>query len=117
MKNIDYEIIDFIENKIKETRGNEQKQWVDRYDVFTSRTLFAENNSLEKLNEVNEIRILITQKIKEERQKVVDGALAIQMTAGKAPLEEDMLLFKRYIDVEVGIEEIQKLIIEKYKQV
>lgn len=56
MENIDCEILEFLESKIKETRGSEQQEWVDKYDMFTSRPIFVSNNNLEKLEEVDTIR-------------------------------------------------------------
>ena len=55
----DYEIIDFIEKKIEETRGNEQKEWVRKYDIFTNRILFQKYNRVEQLKEVEEVRMFI----------------------------------------------------------
>ena len=58
-KNIDYEIIDFIEKKIEETRGNEQKEWVRKYEIFTNRILFQKYNRVEQLKEVEAVRKFI----------------------------------------------------------
>lgn len=55
----DYEIIDFIENKIEETRGNEQKEWVRKYEIFTNRILFQKYNRVEQLKEVEKVRMFI----------------------------------------------------------
>lgn len=55
----DYEIIDFIEKKIEETRGNEQKEWVRKYEIFTNRILFKKYNRVEQLKEVDEVRMFI----------------------------------------------------------
>lgn len=52
----DYKVIDIIENKIESTNGAEQKEWVRKYDMFTSRNLFNQYNQLEKLEEVDRIR-------------------------------------------------------------
>jgi hypothetical protein len=60
---------------------------------------------------------LIKNSTKEERQKRLNGAIAIQMTGGKAPTKEAMELYQKYIDGEMELDEIQKLIIEKYKEV
>lgn len=53
----DYEIIDFLEKKIEETRGDKQEEWVRKYDTFTNRNLFKEHNSLDKLTEVEKVRM------------------------------------------------------------
>lgn len=52
----DYKVIDIIENKIEFTNGAEQKEWVDKYDIFTNRNLFKKYNQLERLKEVDKIR-------------------------------------------------------------
>lgn len=52
----DCEIINYIENKIKETTGAEQKDWVRKYDVFTSKKFFKKYNRLEDLKEVEKIK-------------------------------------------------------------
>jgi hypothetical protein len=52
----DYKIIEIIEKKINETRREEQKEWVKKYDVFISRNIFKEYNQVEKLKEVEKIR-------------------------------------------------------------
>lgn len=52
----DYQIADFIEEKILETRSEEQHEWVRKYDVFTSKKLFEKYNQTERLKEVDKIR-------------------------------------------------------------
>ena len=52
----DYEIIEFIEEKIRETTGAEQEEWVNKYDIFTSRKSFEKYNKLEDLKEVEKIK-------------------------------------------------------------
>lgn len=52
----DYEIIEFIESRIRETTGAEQKEWVHKYDVFTSKKLFEKYNRTEDLKEVERIK-------------------------------------------------------------
>lgn len=59
---------------------------------------------------------LIKNSTKEERQKRLNGALAIQLTGGKAPLPEDMALYEKYIDGEMELDEILKKLIEKYRE-
>jgi hypothetical protein len=51
---------------------------------------------------------------KKERAKLIDEALAISTLDCKAPLEEDMQLFQKYIDGEMEIDEVQQAIIKKY---
>lgn len=60
--------------------------------------------------------VLIKDTTKEEREKIVNGAIAIQMTGGPVPSENTMELFQEYIDGKKEIEEIQKIIIERYKK-
>ena len=52
----DYKIIEIIEKKISETRREEQKEWVRKYDIFMNRNLFNQYNQAEKLKEVEKIR-------------------------------------------------------------
>ena len=51
---------------------------------------------------------------KKVRAKLIDEALAISTLDCKAPLEEDMQLFQKYIDGEMEIDEVQQAIIKKY---
>lgn len=60
--------------------------------------------------------VLIKDTTKEEREKIVNGALAIQMTGGPAPSESTMKLFQEYINGSMEIEEIKQLLIKKYKE-
>lgn len=52
----DCEIIEFIEDKIVQTIGEEQEEWVRKYDVFTSKKFFKKYNRLEELKEVEKIK-------------------------------------------------------------
>ena len=63
----DFEIIDFIENRIEFTRGEEQKEWVNKYDIFTNRNLFEKYNQTEKLKEVENIRIELSEIMRWDR--------------------------------------------------
>ena len=60
---------------------------------------------------------LIENSTKEERQKRINEALAISTLDAKPPTEEDMKLFQRYIEGELELEEIQKILIEKYTEI
>lgn len=51
---------------------------------------------------------------KEQRAKLVDEALAISTLDCKAPSEEDMKVFEKYIDGEMEIDEVQQALIKKY---
>lgn len=59
-------------------------------------------------------KYLIKDTTLEERKKIVNGAIAIQMTDGSAPCDDTMKLFQKYINGEMEIEEIQKELIKKY---
>ena len=59
---------------------------------------------------------LIQNSTSRERQKIVNGAIAISMLDSEAPTEKAMELYQKYIDGEMEIDEIQKLIIEMYKE-
>jgi Antitoxin VbhA len=60
---------------------------------------------------------LIENSTKEERQKIINEALAISTLDAKPPTEEDMKLFQRYIDGELELDEIKKILIEKYADI
>ena len=62
-------------------------------------------------------KYLINNSTKEERQKRINEALAISTLDAKPPTEEDMKLFQRYIEGELELEEIQKILIEKYTEI
>lgn len=52
----------------------------------------------------------------EERKKLVNGAIAIQMTDGSAPCDDTIKLFQKYINGEMEIEEIQKELIKNIQR-
>lgn len=128
----DYEIIDFIEKKISETRGEEQEEWVRKHDIFTSRVFFKKYNKVERLKEVEIIRMSIIQEYggsilsnkpwliknstREERSKRISDALAISTLDAKEPLKEDMELYQKYIDGEMELDEVKEKLISKYTE-
>jgi hypothetical protein len=57
---------------------------------------------------------LIKNSTKEERQKRLNGAIAIQMTGGPHPSKEAMELYQKYIDGEMELEEIKNILIDRY---
>ncbi|CAI3207895.1 hypothetical protein [Clostridium neonatale] len=61
--------------------------------------------------------VLIKETTKEERRKIINGALGISMLDCKAPLDEDMKLYEKYIDGEMELSEVKKKLIEKYKEI
>lgn len=58
---------------------------------------------------------LIKNSTREEREKIIKGALAISSLDAGDPIEEDMKLYEKYIDGEIELAEIKKMLIEKYK--
>ena len=61
-------------------------------------------------------KYLIKDTTVEERKKLVNGAIAVQMTDGSAPSADTMKLFQKYIDGEMEVEEIQREIIENIQR-
>ena len=59
---------------------------------------------------------LIKDTTPEERQLIVEKALAISLSGAKAPSKEVLDLVYDYIDGRKELEEIQKIVIEKYKK-
>jgi len=54
---------------------------------------------------------LIKNTTKEQRQHMVDGAIAIGSTGGQLPTKSAMVLFQKYIDGEMEIDEVQNEVI------
>lgn len=59
-------------------------------------------------------KYFIKNSTKEERQKRIDDAIAISMLGAPAPSQETMELYQKYIDGEMEIDEIQRILIEKF---
>lgn len=59
----------------------------------------------------------VKDKAREERRKIINKALAISTLDCKAPLPEDMILFEKFIDGEMEIDEVKKNLIEKYSEI
>lgn len=57
---------------------------------------------------------LIKNSTKEERQKRINGAIAIQSTGGGLPTPKAMELYQKYIDGEMELEEIRQEILKNY---
>lgn len=53
----DIKICNFLDDKMMTTTGEEQKEWVRKYDIFTSRSLFEKFQKFDKLAEVEKIRM------------------------------------------------------------
>ncbi len=62
------------------------------------------------------MKYLIKDTTPEERQLIVEKALAISLSGAKAPSQEVLDLVYQYIDGLKELEEVQKLVIEKYKK-
>ena len=58
----------------------------------------------------------ILEKIKEERKKIINRALGINLTGARMPSDYALELAKDYIDGKIEIEELQKKILDKYKK-
>lgn len=62
------------------------------------------------------MKYLISETTREERIQIVKKALAISMSDAIAPSEEAMQLVDEYIDGRIELEEVQKIIINKYRK-
>lgn len=62
------------------------------------------------------MKYLISETTREERIQMVKKALAISMSDAIAPSEEAMQLVDEYIDGRMELEDVQKIIINKYKK-
>lgn len=60
--------------------------------------------------------VLIKDTTREEREKIVKGAIVVSMLDSQEPSQETKDMFKKYIDGEMEIEEIQQKIIKKFKR-
>ena len=59
---------------------------------------------------------LIQNSTSRERQKIVNGAIAISMLDSEAPTEKAMELYQKYIDGEMEIDEVSEEILKNYKK-
>ena len=59
-------------------------------------------------------KYLIENSSKEERQERVNHAIAISTLDAPAPSKETMDLYQKYIDGEMELDEIKKILIEKF---
>lgn len=62
------------------------------------------------------MKYLIKNSTKEERAKIVKDALTISILDAKEPTKEDMELYEQYIDGKIELEEVKRILIEKYKE-
>ena len=58
---------------------------------------------------------LIKDTTMEERENIVNKALAILLSDAEMPSDDVIELSKRYINGEMELDEIQKIVINKYK--
>ena len=63
---------------------------------------------------IDKVKGLIKNTTKEQRQHMVDGAIAIGSTGGPLPTKSAMVLFQKYIDGEMEIEEVQWEVINNH---
>lgn len=61
-------------------------------------------------------KYLIKNSTKEERQKLVNGAIAIQSTGGGLPTQKAMDIYQKYIDGEMEIDEVLEEVLKNYKK-
>lgn len=59
-------------------------------------------------------KYLIENSTKEERQKMINDAIVISMLDAPAPSQETMELYQKYIDGEMELAEIKRILIEKF---
>lgn len=59
--------------------------------------------------------LLIKNTTREQRQEIVKKALAISLVSQNYPTNEVLDIVKLYIDGKMELEEVQKQVIEKYK--
>mgnify|MGYP003369719866 CR=1 FL=1 len=52
---------------------------------------------------------------KEERKEIVKKALAISLLGADMPSDDTLRLAKKYIDGEIELDELQKIVLDKYK--
>lgn len=51
----------------------------------------------------------------QERKEIVKKALAISLLGADMPSDDTLKLAKKYIDGEIELDEIQKIVLDKYK--
>lgn len=52
---------------------------------------------------------------KEERKEIVKKALAISLLGADMPSDDTLELAKQYIDGKIEIDELQRIVLDKYK--
>ena len=62
------------------------------------------------------MKYLISETTKEERKLLVEKALSISLSGADAPSQEVLDLVNEYIEGKKELEEIQEIVINKYKE-
>lgn len=62
------------------------------------------------------MKYLINETTREERELIVEKALAISLSGAKKPSQKTLDLVNEYIDGNIELEEVQKQVIELYKE-
>ncbi len=62
------------------------------------------------------MKYLINETTREERELIVEKALAISLSRAKKPSQKTLDLVNEYIDGNIELEEVQKQVIELYKE-
>lgn len=63
------------------------------------------------------MKYLIKDTTTEERKKIAKDALAVSVGSDEMPSEETIKMVKEYVDGKIEIEQIQKMVIERYKKI
>ena len=61
------------------------------------------------------MNVLIKDTTREEREKIVKDGIALSSLDSAPPTEDGMKLFNKYIEGELELEEIEKIILAPYK--
>lgn len=61
-------------------------------------------------------RYLIKDTTRDERQKLVNGAIVISMLDSPAPSQKAIELYQKYVDGEIEIDEVSNEIIKNYRE-
>ncbi len=62
------------------------------------------------------MNFLIDETTREERIEIINKALAISQSGAERPSDMAMQLAEEYVEGRMELEEIQKIIVEKYKK-
>lgn len=62
-------------------------------------------------------KYLIKNSTRQERAKRIKDGITVSMLDAKAPSKEAIILYQKYIDGEIEIEDVKAKLIEKYKKI